>query len=87
MMAYVRKDDILNCIQYTGDNRAQVIQALNIDKANCQRWMNTDTKENYLVVAGCNEKILPSSWVAHQGTRVWIIPSELFKRDYQLVTI
>lgn len=88
METYARKPDIFHCIQYTGDNREKIIDALKIPKEDCQCWVNEDTKENYLVIKGISDRVQPKAWVMLGADKsVNTVDPDLFGSTYQQIWI
>jgi hypothetical protein len=55
-MICIKRNGKYRAIQFTGDNREKICDALHIKLEYCQRWVNSDTKEMYLLVdaPGCH---------------------------------
>lgn len=90
MQKYVSKSAVCCAIQYTGDNREKIIEALHIKKEHCQSWMNEDTKESYLIICapGCNlGKVSPKEWilVGIDPQSYQIVIAETFDANYEAI--
>lgn len=88
MQTYARKTDIFHAIQYTGDNREKIIDALGIPKEDCECWTNQDTKENYLIIKSVPELIYTKWWllIASSG-KCDAVSAELFESTYRQIWI
>lgn len=71
MKAYILKKSKYLAIQYKGDNREKVIDALGIPRKElCQAWVNEDTKERYLDISD------PECMLGHITQGQWIVTNK-----------
>lgn len=90
MSFYIQKHSKFNGIQFTGDNRDKVIDALGIKKDYCQFWKNVDTGDCYLKISapGCDlGKINTNDWIliGIEHTEYFVCTPEQFKAEYEAI--
>jgi len=66
----IRKNAKLRAKQYTGDNRDEIIRFLGITPNNCERWNNSDTGVNYLIISA------PGIYLSKVFVKHWILIGE-----------
>jgi len=90
MTTYIQRKSKFSGIQFTGDNRDKVIDALGIKKDYCQAWKNLDTDECYLIIRapGCDlGKINISNWIliGLEHIEYFVCSAEQFKIEYEAI--
>lgn len=50
MKKYIRTSSKYEAIQFTGDNREKIMDALKLSKDDCKLWVNADSKDCYLSI-------------------------------------
>lgn len=88
MNTYIQKKAKYYGIQYTGDNREKIIDALRIDKQYCQQWHNEDTGEVHLLIdaPGYNlGKIAVKEWIliAVDRSNYAVVAPRIFVLEYE----
>lgn len=88
MNTYIQKKSKYNAIQFTGDNREKIIDALQTKKEFVQMWRNEDTKACYLTIHDPNfdlGQVQEKQWILVTiGKSAYIIMDDKdFQENYQ----
>jgi hypothetical protein len=81
MKTYLEKRAKAKAIQFTGDNREKIMDALNLSKEQCEAWFNEDTKECYLYLE------TPDITLGRLVAKQWVVVTKYNEKDqYQIMS-